>query len=92
MGGALPWACDISSSATGNFNLNFHGAQTTSIETDHAGNTLREPMLSLRDSPANPLAAQEHAMGLRTQGGKSYTISSKYAGQRDRHALCLNES
>eukprot|EP00972_Heterocapsa_arctica_P048766 7185135-Heterocapsa_arctica.AAC.1 len=32
MGGALQWACDISPSATGNFNLNFHGAQTTSID------------------------------------------------------------
>eukprot|EP00972_Heterocapsa_arctica_P072499 10706235-Heterocapsa_arctica.AAC.1 len=29
MGGALQWACDISPSATGNFNLDFHGRQTT---------------------------------------------------------------
>eukprot|EP00972_Heterocapsa_arctica_P064851 9571748-Heterocapsa_arctica.AAC.1 len=33
MGGGLQWACDISPSATRNFNLNFHGAQTTSIDS-----------------------------------------------------------
>eukprot|EP00972_Heterocapsa_arctica_P047114 6950470-Heterocapsa_arctica.AAC.1 len=56
------------------------------LTTEHAGSTGRNRCDHGRDSHANPSAGQEHAMGLRTRGGKSFTISLRYAGQRVRHA------